>query len=351
MRRHFFRRAAVVLGAVAVTLVGLSVLALWIAASPLGLLKVPPGQMGLVQVAVAGLLVLALASVLLVARGFRRMTAPVGEVLAALGQVAGELGRVADGDYAARVRERGPQEMRALVRAFNAMAERLGRQEEQRRRLLTDVSHELRTPLAVLQGNIEGMLDGVYPRDNARLSVVLDEARVLIRLTEDLRTLALAESLALRLARTPTHVSDLAQDAVTSFRAQAETAGVTLLLAAQPGLPSADVDPERMRQVLNNLLSNAIRYTPPGGTVSVRCAAEDGGRVVLSVIDTGKGIPAEDLPHIFDRFHKSRDSRGTGLGLAIARSLVQAHGGEIAVQSAPGEGTTIRVTLPVHPPS
>jgi signal transduction histidine kinase len=274
---------------------------------------------------------------------------PVGFLGAAVLLLAA-LGRVADGDYAARVRERGPQATRTLVRAFNAMAERLGRQEEHRRSLLTDISHELRTPLAVLQGTLEGMLDGVYPRDEAHLSVVLEEARVLTRLTEDLRTLALAESLALGLATTPADLADLARDAIASFRAQAEAAGVTLLLAAEPGLPSADVDPERIRQVLNNLLSNAVRYTPQGGTVRVRCAAGEEGRLVLSVEDTGAGIPAEELPHIFDRFHKSKDSRGTGLGLAIARSLVRAHGGEIAAHSVLGEGTTIRVVLPARPP-
>ncbi len=343
MRGHFLRRAAAFLGAVVVLAVSLSALVLWGLASLLGLLRVPPGGAGPGQAAVAAVLVLALVSALSAARGFRRMAAPVGELLAALG-------RVADGDYAARVRERGPQATRTLVRAFNAMAERLGRQEEHRRSLLTDISHELRTPLAVLQGTLEGMLDGVYPRDEAHLSVVLEEARVLTRLTEDLRTLALAESLALGLATTPADLADLARDAIASFRAQAEAAGVTLLLAAEPGLPSADVDPERIRQVLNNLLSNAVRYTPQGGTVRVRCAAGEEGRLVLSVEDTGAGIPAEELPHIFDRFHKSKDSRGTGLGLAIARSLVRAHGGEIAAHSVLGEGTTIRVVLPARPP-
>ena len=123
---------------------------------------------------------------------------------------------------------------------------------------------------------------------------------------------------------------------------------MTLRHLAEPGLPPADVDPERVRQVLNNLLANALRYTPTGGAVRVRSSRGEAGDIVLSVEDTGAGIPAEDLPQIFDRFYKSKDSRGTGLGLAIARSLVRAHGGEISAHSVPGEGTTIRFTLPLR---
>jgi signal transduction histidine kinase len=268
------------------------------------------------------------------------MATPVGDLMAAIG-------RVADGDYATRVGEHGPPEARTLIRAFNVMAERLQRQEAQRTSLLMDISHELRTPLAVLQGNLEGMLDGVYPRDDPHLAMVLEETQVLARLIEDLHTVTQAESLELKLARSPTDLAEVAGEAIASFRAQSEAAGVTLGLLAEPGLPRADVDPERIRQVLNNLLSNALRYTPPGGTVRVRCRAGDAGQLVLSVEDSGRGIPAEQLPHVFDRFYKSKDSRGTGLGLAIAKSLIVAHGGQIVAQSVPGKGTTIRITLPV----
>jgi signal transduction histidine kinase len=271
------------------------------------------------------------------------MTAPVGDVMAALA-------RIADGDYATRTPERGPHEVRTLTRALNAMAERLERHEEQRRSLLMDISHELRTPLAVLQGNLEGMLDGVYPRDDAHLSLILEEAHVLARLIEDLRMLSLAESLGLELTRTPTDLAEMAKDATASFQGQAEAAGVTLRFDAGPDLPLAEIDPARIRQVLNNLLSNALRYTPAGGTVHVRCSARDHEQVVVLVEDTGTGIPAEALPHVFDRFYKSRDSRGAGLGLAIAKSLVVAHGGEISADSGPGKGTTIRFTLPLRPP-
>jgi signal transduction histidine kinase len=342
MRRHFLRRAALFFASVVILTVGLSTLLLWGAARVLGILQGPSGLAGVGQAVLAVMLGLVLAGAVVAGRAFRRMAAPVGDLMAALG-------RVADGDYSARVRERGPREARTLTRAFNAMADRLERQEEQRRRLLMDISHELRTPLAILLGNLEGMLDGVYPRDEAHLSLILEETQVLARLIEDLRTFALAESLGLQLAKTPTDLVEIARDTLASFQTQAEAAGVALLLQAEPDLPPADVDPERIRQVLNNLLSNALRYTPRGGTVRVRCSAGDPGQIVLSVEDSGTGIPADELPHVFDRFYKSKDSRGTGLGLAIAKSLVKAHGGEISAHSTLGMGTTIRVTLPLSP--
>ena len=344
MRTHFLRRAAAFFGALVVLATALSSLLLWGVAGLLGVLRVPRGWVGVGPVVFAVLVTLVLAGAAIATRGFRRVAAPVGDLMAALGRVAG-------GDYTARVRERGPREAWGLTRAFNTMAERLQRQDAQRRGLLMDISHELRTPLAVLQGNLEGMLDGVYPRDDAHLTSVLEETQVLARVIEDLRTLTLAEGLELRLARTPTDLPDLARDVLASFQAQADAAGVTLRLAVEPGPPPADVDPERIRQVLTNLLSNALRYTPRGGTIRVRCFAGDAGQAVVSVEDSGTGIPPEDLPYIFDRFYKSKDSRGTGLGLAIARGLIRAHGGEISAHSVLGQGTTIRFTLPLSAPS
>ena len=341
MRRHFLRRALLFLTTVVILTVGLSALLLWGAASLLGVLRVPAGWAAVGLAVLAVMLTFVLVGAALVARTFRRMAAPVEDLMAALG-------RVADGDYSTRARERGPQEVRTLTRAFNTMAEHLQRLEETRRSLLMDISHELRTPLAVLQGNLEGMLDGVYSRDDAHLSLILEETKILARLIEDLRTFALAESLGLRLAKTPTDLTGIAADAIASFQTQAEAAGVMLRLDADPNLPLAEIDPARILQVLNNLVSNALRYTPAGGTVWVRCVAGDPGQAVLSVEDTGTGIPAEELPHVFDRFYKSKDSRGTGLGLAIAKSLVGAHGGEISAQSIPGQGTTIRFTLPLR---
>jgi two-component system, OmpR family, sensor histidine kinase BaeS len=308
-------------------------------ASLLGILRAPSGVEGVGQAAIAALVALMVVVAVFAARGFRRMAAPIGEVMTAFERVAG-------GDYSARVRERGPREAQTLTHAFNAMAERLQRQDEQRRGLLMDVSHELRTPLTVLQGNLEGMLDGVYPRDDAHLASILEEMQVLGRVIEDLRMLTLAEGLELRLAKTPTDLAEVAQEVLASFQAPADAAGVTLFLVAEPATPLADVDPERIRQVLNNLLSNALRYTPRGGEVRVRCSLGETGQVAVSVEDTGSGIPPADLPYVFDRFYKSKDSRGTGLGLAIARSVVRAHGGEISAASVPGQGTTMRFTLP-----
>jgi two-component system OmpR family sensor kinase/two-component system sensor histidine kinase BaeS len=278
---------------------------------------------------------------LLAGRALRHAATPIGDVIEAAG-------RVAEGDYAARVAERGPGEVRAMARAFNSMAERLQAIDEQRRGLLADVTHELRTPLTVIQGNLEGLLDGVYPRDDAHLEPILEETQVLSRLIDDLRTLALAESGALKLQKEPTDLGALVGEGMASFQAQADAAGIELNADIAPELPMLELDPARIRQVLENLMANALRYTPRGGTIRARCYAEDQGNahVAVSVSDTGAGIPPEALAHIFDRFYKSSESHGTGLGLAIAKNLVAAHGGEIFAQSELGKGTTIRFTLP-----
>ncbi len=296
---------------------------------------IPPRPFGIV-----GLVAIVFGFVL-AGRALRRATKPIGDMIEAAG-------RVAEGDYSARVAERGPREVRAMVRAFNSMTERLEVIDEQRRDLLADVTHELRTPLTVIQGNLEGLLDGVYPRDDEHLEPILEETHVLARLIDDLRTLALAESGALKLQKEPTDLGTLIGESVASFQAQADAAGVELHADIGPELPMLELDPARIRQVLENLLANALRYTPRGGTVLVRCDAENSGTpsIAVSVSDTGAGIPPEAMAHIFDRFYKSSDSHGTGLGLAIAKNLVAAHGGEISVQSELGKGTTIRFTLP-----
>jgi two-component system sensor histidine kinase BaeS len=226
------------------------------------------------------------------------------------------------------------------------MSARLEANEDERRRLLADVSHELRTPLSVIRGNLEGMLDGLYPADAAHLDVILEETRVLERLVEDLRTLSLAESGALRLHREPTDLSALLREVAAAHKAQADAGGVTLTVGVDGELPSIDLDPARTRQVVGNLLANAVRYTPAGGEVTLR-ATGDGERVAVEVADTGPGIESEVIGRIFDRFYRSADSPGSGLGLPIARSLVIAHGGEISASSEPGSGTTIRFTLPL----
>jgi two-component system OmpR family sensor kinase/two-component system sensor histidine kinase BaeS len=228
------------------------------------------------------------------------------------------------------------------------MSARLESSEKQRQQLLADVTHELRTPLTVVQGNLEALLDGVYPADAEHLAPILDETRVLSRLVDDLRTLSMAEAGALALHREPTDIAELVADSVASLRTQADSAGIALITDAAAALPQSDIDPVRLREVLSNLLSNAIRYTPRGGSIRVGVAASD-GRLHVTVRDTGPGIGADALPHVFDRFYKSDESRGAGLGLAIAKSLVVAHGGEIEAVSAPGEGTEMRLWLPTAP--
>jgi signal transduction histidine kinase len=273
-------------------------------------------------------------------RAVRRVVRPVGTLMEAADRVAG-------GDYEARVEEQGPREMRRLARSFNAMAERLQANEEQRRNLLADVAHELRTPLSVIQGNAEAMLDGLYPMDRAHLEPLLEEMRVMARLLDDLQTLSTAEAGALRLHREHVEPAALLEDAAAAFRPSAQAAGVSLELRVAPGLPGLEVDAVRISEVLANLLSNAVRHTPAGGSIVISAAPEQGGgAVAFAVADAGTGIPAELLPHIFDRFVKAPHSRGAGLGLAIAKSLVEAHGGEISAESRPGQGTTLRFTLP-----
>jgi two-component system OmpR family sensor kinase/two-component system sensor histidine kinase BaeS len=255
--------------------------------------------------------------------------------------------RVAGGDYRARVQARGPGEVRRLARSFNQMAARLEANEAQRRNLLADVAHELRTPLSVIRGNVEGVLDGLYPADEAHLGPVVEETAVMARLLDDLQTLSTAEAGVLRLHRQRVAPGSLVQDAAAAFRARAEDAGVRLDWHAAPGVPELDVDPVRIGEVLANLLSNAVRHTPRGGSVTV-AVAPSGAEVAFTVSDTGPGIDAGDLPHVFDRFVKSAGSGGAGLGLAIARSLVEAHGGRITAASDAG-GTTMRFLLPRAP--
>jgi signal transduction histidine kinase len=281
-------------------------------------------------------LIIGVLGILFVARTFRAAAGPISDLMDAAA-------RVEAGDFSARVQVRGPREVRQLANAFNAMAERLQANEDARRNLLADVTHELRTPLTIVQGNIEGLLDGIYPRDDAHLAPILEESRVMARLIEDLRTLSLAESGTLALQREPVDLTELARGAIAAFQGQANAAGVTLNLDAS-GSVIANVDEMRIRAVLNNLLANALRYTSSGGVVTVH-VARDGDKARVEVSDTGRGIAPDALPHIFDRFTKGRDSLGTGLGLAIAKQLVQAHGGEIRAESELGRGTRIHFEL------
>ena len=337
----FFVRLAVAVAVFFLTVQLAIASAIWLIARALGL-----GGGGPVDtvVSVAGALVLLLvgaAAIGTAVRGFRRTTSPIADLMEAAD-------RVASGDYAPRVCPRGPRRVRRLIESFNAMAERLERAGSQRRRLLADVTHELRTPLSVIQGQLEGTLDGVYPRDDEHLRAALDETGHMSRILEDLRMLSLAESGALRLRRERTSLNEIADDVIDAYAPEAAAAGVTLASTVPIDVSPVDADPTRIREVLSNLLSNALRYTPAGGEVTVGARRDGPAYVSVTVRDTGRGLAPDELTTIFERFHRSPDSRGSGLGLAIARDLVRAHGGEIAAESdGAGRGTTIRFTLPL----
>jgi len=338
IRRYFFLFALAVFGFMFLA-VGGATLLFWLLATGLGPPSTFAGPPPFVRVGAVVALAIIIMLLAQIFRAVRRAATPVSELLDGVE-------RIADGDFAVRIRERGPRATRNLARAFNSMAGRLEDNEHHRRALLADVTHELRTPLTVIQGSLEGFLDGVYPADPAHLAPILEETHVLSRLIDDLRTLSLAESGTLALHREPTDLGVLAGETAAAFRPQAETAGVTVNLDVSDDLPLLSVDPVRLSEVMHNLVSNALRYTPAGGTVTLTGRpAEDGG-AVLEVRDTGTGIATDALPHVFDRFYKSADSRGSGLGLAIAKNLITAHGGQLSVESELGKGTLMRVKLP-----
>ena len=273
----------------------------------------------------------------------RLLTAP-------LARLTGAAQAIAAGDLSQRVDVRSKDEIGDLGTAFNGMAASLAEAETLRRNLIADVSHELRTPLTIIQGNIQAILEGVYPLDMAQMAGLYDETRLLTRLVDDLHDLALADAGQLRLERAPVNVSDLARTAVGQFEPVAEAAGVKLTLETSEDVPEVLGDADRLAQALRNLLSNAIRHTPAGGQVVMRVGLS-GEQVTIQVADTGSGIAPEDLPHVFDRFYRGDKSRsrrggGAGLGLAITRQLVTAHGGHIEVASAPGLGTSFVIALP-----
>lgn len=277
----------------------------------------------------------------LAARNIRRMATPLDKLVEASS-------RVAEGDYSVRVEEKGLSETRSLARGFNSMAERLQQNDQQRRSMLADVSHELRTPITIIQGNVEGMLDGMYPADEARLRSILEETLILSRLVDDLRTMAAAESGSLELKREPVDLVPLIREVLTGFDAQALQKEIRLE-SQLAGVEAINADPLRVREVLTNLLTNALRYTPRGGEVKAGLteSATGGERAVtIFVQDSGPGIDAADLPHIFDRYYKSSDSGGMGLGLSISKYIIEAHGGKIWAESESGQGTKISFTLP-----
>ncbi|HXD80214.1 MAG TPA: HAMP domain-containing sensor histidine kinase [Candidatus Acidoferrum sp.] len=265
----------------------------------------------------------------------RRMTRPMGSLIDAAG-------RIEAGDYSVQVAEAGPRDLRSVARAFNQMSARLKASDEQRRGFLAELAHEFRTPLTVIRGQAEAIADGVYPGDSAHVAPILDSTETLDRLVEDLRTLVLTDAGNLVLHKEPTDLGALSTDTVESFRTQAEAAKLTLTAEVADSLPWVELDPARIRSVLGNLLSNALRHTPAGGSIKVAVTGS-ADELVLTVTDTGQGIPPELLPHVFERFVKGTNSPGSGLGLAIAHDIVAAHGGKLEIESAVGSGTSVRL--------
>jgi signal transduction histidine kinase len=340
-RARFFRRiAAVVLLMVLLGSWGLVSLG-WLAAGKLFGLS---SSSAIVWVPIGTLVVTFIAAIVFL-RIVRGLGMPLGNVMEAADRVAG-------GDYSVRVAEHGPPPIRRLASSFNQMTERLGKSEQQRRNLMADVAHELRTPLSVVQGKLEGLLDGVYSRDDVQLEEILSEVQVLSRLIEDLRTLTLSEAGVLKLEKEFTDVRDLIQTVGRAFATEASMRQIALKVDLPASLPALVIDAVRIRQVLNNLLSNALRHTPPGGLIETSAGTSagtvDSKSIWIQVRDTGGGMTQTETERAFERFQKGAESRGSGLGLTIARNLVVAHGGTIQAASQPGLGTTIKLTLPVE---
>jgi signal transduction histidine kinase len=329
------RRAGLWVLGLVVTLAAIATVSVWLVANVLGINQASTG----LRVISLALLVVAFFGLAGGGRMFRRFARPVEELVEGASQIEA-------GDFTVRVRERGPREVRTVARAFNAMAEQLQATDDRRRAFLADVTHELRTPLSIVRGRAEGIMDGVYPGDKEHVAPMLEAARTLERLIEDLRTLALADAGGLTLRREEVDLPLLVHETLATFEAPAGEGGIQLVAEIAGDLPVISADPGRLQSVLSNVISNAIRHTPPGGSVRV-IMSRSGDAIEVAVSDTGEGIAPEVLPHVFDRFVKTPGSPGSGLGLAIARDLVVAHGGQIEATSPPSAGTTIRFELPI----
>jgi two-component system sensor histidine kinase BaeS len=351
------RRFGCFIVAMSTLVVSIGVVVLWLLASLLG----GPTEGLLLELArPAGILVLVagVIAVLIGIRIARGIAPPIADLVRAAG-------RVEAGDLTVRVPEpiRAPGELRTLSRAFNDMTSRLEREDATRRRLLADVSHELRTPLAVIQGNVEALLDGVYPADEDHLRPILEEIRVMARLIDDLRTVSLAELGALPLHRESTDIPALLEDVAAAHRARAEAAGVCINVSREgiEPIPPATIDPVRIRQVISGLVDNSLRHLPAGGYIELHVNAYPlepaPDHVTIVVVDNGPGIPEDLRATAFERFTKAETSRGSGLGLAIARAIVTAHGGTIVLAeeqmpdlrlSMETSGTRIQIDLPLR---
>ena len=270
----------------------------------------------------------------------RRFVNPLADVIYAARAVA-------SGKLDTRIPMKGPQDLRSLSQSFNEMATSLERSDRERREMLADIAHELRTPLSVIRGRLEGIVDGIYPENGTQVSMALEQTYLLQRLVDDLRLLTLAETGQLRFDKQEVNLGDVIERVLNMFSAEAQEKNVSLSFPEKSGNPSVLLDPQRLEQVISNLVGNAIRYVPDGGNVWVAVHEADHA-VQITVSDNGKGIPAEDVPYIFDRFwrkdkSRSRASGGTGLGLAIARQLVEGQGGRIAARNLPEGGLQVSI--------
>jgi signal transduction histidine kinase len=297
-------------------------------------------QQLLLAVVAAGLVALILTWLL-----SRRILGPVEALTAAAG-------RMEKGDLSQRVQVKSHDEIGKLAHAFNSMSDGLSQLEQSRRNMVTDVAHELRTPISNIRGYLEAMRDGVVKPNPALISSLHEEAMLLSRLVEDLQELELAEAGKLKLVRQSVDISDIVGKAVTASQAAANEKGVVLSIDLPDEIPPVEADPERIGQVLRNLLNNAITHTPSGGHVDITASTND-SEIEVSVRDTGSGISPDHLPHIFDRFYRADQSRaretgGSGLGLAIVKELIEMHGGHVRAESTPGHGATFYFTLPIR---
>lgn len=256
-------------------------------------------------------------------------------------------------DLSYRVKVEGSTEFVAVTTAFNQMAAQLESAETIRRNLLADVAHELRNPLHVLQGNLQAILDDVYPLSLEEVARLADQTRHLTRLVDDLHELAQAEARRLPLDKQETDIAAVVKEAVETFRPLAAAREVHLQAALQGTMPRLTVDAARIRQGVVNLLVNALQHTPPGGEIMVTVDRRP-EELAITVQDNGSGIDPAHLPHVFDRFYRtdsarSRETGGTGLGLAIVRAVAEAHEGTVSVASeGPGRGSTFTMTLPIY---
>lgn len=272
----------------------------------------------------------------------RRFVNPLADVIYAADEVA-------SGKLNTRIPMRGPQDLQSLSESFNEMATSLERSDRERRDMLADIAHELRTPLSVIRGRLEGIVDGIYSENGPQVSMALEQTYVLQRLVDDLRLLTLVETRQLQFDKRDVNVGNVIGSVIEMFSAEAQEKDISLSFSEKNGNLSAFVDPQRFEQVVSNLVGNAIRYVPEGGKVWIT-ADEIADGLRITVNDNGEGIPAEDLPYIFDRFWRKEKSRtrlsgGTGLGLAITKQLVEAQGGTIEARNLSESGLKVVVEL------